>query len=374
MNIDDFLTPRLVGKRFESHSIPLELLGDLAVLEAMIKEAAKWLYMREHSGRERAPRKFADGLSLTLTAVEEGSAVAKITLVATSAGFFPPAEATYLEQARDAVVASIAAASENESPSEHLPPKILAYFDRMGRSLRNDEAIEFPSPLAGRPARLTKPVRLRLLKAAEATERTEEIRVRGAVHDLNQETMKFEMRLSDGSKVSGPVDRQQFDYFMEAFNEYKNGIKVLLQGVGKYNRADRLQAVESVEQVTVLDPLDFQSQIDDLRTLKDGWYDGLGIAPSPEGLNWLCAEFGERYSDTLPSPYVYPVVEGGVRLEWPIGRWDVSLEIDLRERIGEWHALHLDTDEEESKRLVLGSRADWDWMTGRIQALSGVDS
>ncbi len=41
MSIPGFLRPKLVGKRFEENSIPLELLGDLAVLEAMIIEVAK---------------------------------------------------------------------------------------------------------------------------------------------------------------------------------------------------------------------------------------------------------------------------------------------------------------------------------------------
>lgn len=373
-NTDDFLTPRLIGKRFESHSIPLELLGDLAVLEAMIKDAAKWRYKKEHPDRKRVPRKFTDRLALTLTAVEDGSAVARIALVMASAGLFPPADVTYLEQGRDAIIDSIAAVSTGESPSAFLPPEILDYFDRMGRSLRDDEAIEFQSRRLGKPIRLSKGARLQLLKAADVKERTEEIQIRGTVHDLNQETMRFEMRLTDGSKVAGPVDGRQSDYFMEAFAECKNGVKILLQGVGKYNRADRLQSIESVEQVTVLDPLDFQSQIDDLRTLKDGWYDGLGTAPSADGLDWLDAAHGGQYPDALPPPYVYPVVEGGVRLEWQFGRWDVSLEVDLQKRLGEWHALHLDSDDEETRPLNLDSEDDWGWMARRIQVLSGAGS
>ena len=72
MSIPDFLRPRLVGKRFEGHSIPLELLGDLAVLEAMVIEVAKWRYLQDNPNRKRSPRKFTEGISLTLTSVEQG--------------------------------------------------------------------------------------------------------------------------------------------------------------------------------------------------------------------------------------------------------------------------------------------------------------
>jgi hypothetical protein len=41
MSTEPFLTPRLVGDRFEGHAIPLEVLKDFAVLEEMIVEVAK---------------------------------------------------------------------------------------------------------------------------------------------------------------------------------------------------------------------------------------------------------------------------------------------------------------------------------------------
>ena len=374
MDIQDFLSPKLVGKRFESHSIPLELLGDLAVLEAMIIEVAKWRYLQENTNRKRSPRKFTEGISLTLTGVEDGSAIAKIGLALAVSGLLPTTQRAYLEQSRDAIVEAIAAAGANRPPTAHLPRKALAYFDRLGRSLLDEEAIEFATATPDAPARLTKETRLRLLNAAEVTDRTEEIHIRGGIFDFNQEDLVFVMMLADGSKVSGPVGRQHFETFLDAFYGYRQGVKVLLDGVGKYNRAERLQKVESVEHVTLLDPLDFQSQIEELRTLNDGWYDGRGLAPEAAGLDWLVDAFNDHYSDTLSLPYVYPVAEGGVRFEWLFGRQDVSLEIDLREHFGAWHSLNLNTDDEEARSLNLNAKGDWDWMVGQLQTLGGADS
>ena len=194
MRVPDFLSPKLVGKRFESHSIPLELLGDLAVLEGMLIEVAKWRYLQENPSRKRSPRKFTDGISLTLTAVEDGSVVAKIALTLAASNLLPsiPSEQqTYLEQARDAIVGAIAAVSENQLPTDHLPASALAYFDRLGRSLLHDEAIEFPRCAEAQPARLTKETRQRLLKAAEVNEWSEEIAVRGVIHEMNQKGDEF---------------------------------------------------------------------------------------------------------------------------------------------------------------------------------------
>jgi hypothetical protein len=374
MNVPDFLSPRLVGKRFEAHAIPLELLGDLAVLEAMIIEVAKWRYLQENTDRKRSPRKFTDGISLTLTAVEDGSAIAKIALALAVIGLIPTPQQTCLEQARDAIVGAIAAAGENRPPTAYLPRKALAYFDRLGRSLLDDEAIEFATGAPARPARLTKETRLRLLKAAEVTERTEEIHIRGGIFDFDQEDMAFVMMLPDGSKVAGPVGRQHFDTILDASYGYRQGVKVLLDGVGKYNRADRLQKIESVEHITLLEPLDFPSQLEELKVLKDGWYDGKGYAPPADGLDWLAEAVNERYADSLPLPYVYPVAEGGVRLEWSFGPNEVSLEIDLGRRAGEWHSLNLETDDEEARPLKLDTKDDWGWIVERLQVLAGPAS
>lgn len=371
MSIPDFLLPRLVGRRFEGHSIPLELLGDLAVLEPMIIEVAKWRYLQDNPTRKRSPRGFTEGVSLSITAIEDGSAVARIALsLALGSSLLSPQQ-EYFEQARDAIVNAIGAASEGTSPTDFLPPKSLVYFDRLGRSLVDDEAIEFPASGRRTPARLTKEARRRLLRAAEVTERSEEIHIRGGIHAVNQHEMTFEIVLPDGNKVPGAISKPHLDTIMEAFNGYRQGVKVQLDGVGTYNHADRLQRVDSVEHVTLLDPLDFQSQLDELRTLKDGWYDGKGQAPSPGGLDWLARAFNDYYPDIPALPYVYPVAEGGVRLEWTIGPNEASLVVNLRDRRGDWHSLNLETDQDEERSLALDDKDDWNWMVSRLQELSG---
>ena len=105
--------------------------------------------------------------------------------------------------------------------------------------------------------------------------------------------------------------------------------------------------------------LDISAQIDDLRLLKDGWLERQGKAPSKEGLDWLSQAFDNYYSSDLPLPYLYPTGPGGVQVEWSLGRNEITLEIDLAEHSGYFHALQMEDDTEETLRFDLGSEICW---------------
>jgi len=131
--IPSYLRPRLVGERFAGHSIPLEFLKDLAVIEEMVIEVAKWRFRQAYPDRKRSPRGFTDGVSLRLSAVEDGSAVPVISLVMAGGTLFPPENQLYFVEARDAIVGAIAAAGSANPATilEHLPERTLSYFDRL---------------------------------------------------------------------------------------------------------------------------------------------------------------------------------------------------------------------------------------------------
>ena len=104
---------------------------------------------------------------------------------------------------------------------------------------------------------------------------------------------------------------------------------------------------------------DISAQIDDMRLLKDGWLEGQGKAPAKEGLDWLAQAFDNHYPSDLPLPYLYPTEPGGVQAEWSLGRNEITLEIDLAEHAGYFHALQMEDDTEETLRFDLGSEICW---------------
>ena len=85
-----------------------------------------------------------------------------------------------------------------------------------------------------------------------------------------------------------------------------------------------------------------------LEILKDGWFDGSGLAPKPEILSlvemWLNSYFT---NSSYPFPYLYPTAEGGVTAEWSLGVFDLfCVEFDPVRQIIEWHG-------------ILGSESDY---------------
>lgn len=100
--------------------------------------------------------------------------------------------------------------------------------------------------------------------------------------------------------------------------------------------------------------LDVAAQLADLAQLEDGWLDGDGLAPDREALAWLADRFERCWPRDLPLPYLYPTPEGGVQAEWSLPPHEISLEVDLGARMGEWHALNLVTGAEETRACDLG--------------------
>ena len=389
---ETFLRPRLIGARFEGHSIPLELLKNLSVLERLIIEAARLEYFRDHPDRQRVPRGFADGIKLKLTGIEEGSAVPVISLFVIAHRLLFPENQYYFKRARDAIVRTIgdgedATVGAIEDAEEHkattyiLTEKTLSYFNRIGQGLREDEAIEFITPDNQLSAKFTINTQQRLLFAYSIVkessvdfvremqtqqynssiveELTKDTTVRGTVPEVNQDDMTFLIQLFDGQQIKVPISPQHFDAILEAFNGYKNNLRFLFQGVGIFNRSEQLLGFDSIEHISPLDELDISAQIYDLRQLKDGWLEGQGKAPSKEGLDWLSQAFDKHYSGNLPLPYLYPTEPGGVQAEWSLGRNEITLEIDLTEHSGYFHALHMEDDTEETRHLDLGSGTHW---------------
>ena len=201
------------------------------------------------------------------------------------------------------------------------------------------------------------------------------IAIRGEVTELDQASMTFKMRPIYGhNKVSGPVPKQYHDAFVKAFNGSKDDARVLIEGVVegevKHNRQDSPLAMESVERVTVLHPLDFHACLDEFRNMQDGWLEGDGKAPPHSGLDWLSDAFRRGYPDDIPLPYTYPTFEGSVQCEWTIGQFYIEIEIDLNTRKGDWIRFDENSDFsvfEDEEILNLDDPGAWDWMAAKIR-------
>ena len=379
MNGVEFLRPRLCGARFEGGTIPLEVLKDLAVLEEMLIEVAKWRFRQEHPKRQRLPQGFTKGIELKLSGIEKGSAVPVISLFDTSSrtsmmsgqnrSYFVP----YFEQARESIVNAIGAADQDGLTINHLPEKYLTYFNRIGRSLHTDECIEFVTPQQSTPVRLTQETRRKLILESSRVEKngeiTESVALRGLIPEADQDRRTFKLQLLNGHTVTIPIPDPHIDTILKAFNGYRQDTRVLLKGIGKYDRQNRLVGVELFEHISLLDPLDIPARLDEFRDMKDGWLEGEGVAPSLDGLNWLAAGFDRHFPDDLPLPYLYPTPEGGVQAEWSLSENEISLEVDLVTHHGAWHRLKINNQADDVQELNLDDDNGWAWIVAEIRKM-----
>lgn len=359
----DFLKPKLVGDRFTGHAVPLEILKDFAALQEMLVETAKWKFRQENPLRERVQRNFAKDIEFQLVGIEDGSAI--LAIVLSYSLLIPPQNAQYFEAAKAEIVNAIAQSAEGRSPQ--LPPTLLSYFDRFGRSLRSGESIEFPH--ADRPVALTPEVRKQLIRAAKVEVWTEELALRAKIYEADQVHDSFEFELSDGTRAKAPLDDKYRDAVLDAMRGYHDGVFVLMQGVAQRDRSDRLKGFESIEHVTPLDPLDVTLRLEQIAALKDGWLDGQGHAPARDKLEWLADAFDSNFDADLPLPYLYPTPEGGVQAEWTVNDWAVTFEIDVNGQQGLYQALNLKDQTCTELQISLADSNGWSQLNQALKQL-----
>ena len=127
-------------------------------------------------------------------------------------------------------------------------------------------------------------------------------------------------------------------------------------------------------------PLDVTARLAEFREMQDGWADGMqiasawgsgyGQAPDHAGLDWLANSFESHYPDDAPLPYIYPTPEGGVQMEWSLGPFEISLEINLASHSAEWFWVEITTDAEDERVLNLDDANEWTWLASGIRGLA----
>jgi hypothetical protein len=358
----ELLNPRFVGSRFEDHSIPLEVLKDLAVLEDFLHETAKWHYRSAHPDRSRIPKGFSDSISIRLESIGEGSAIVNIVLVSSAiAGLFPPESFTYYTKASESIIRSISAAEKNDNIAEYLPDSLLPYFDKIGRSLREDESIEFRSKSVSAIGRLNKTTRKALILSSEhVNEYTDDCELIGFIPEADQEKNTFIIRLIDGRRIPGTIDTILREPILNAFNGFHRNMRICLKGVALYNRNGKILNLESIDRIEFLEEFDIAARIEEILLLRDGWLDGYGTAYNPHLLSWLKQSFNEYFAVSLPLPALFPTPEGNIQAEWNINQWQISLDIDLEQKAGQLVAVNTISAEDKESSLDLSSKTGWD--------------
>jgi len=351
-------TPRFVGERFDDHGIPLSILSELSILEDITLLIAKDLYLKGNVDRKRVLKNFDQGITFELKSIEKGSVIPTIVLVCAMNGLFPVENSVFFKDAGNKLISTIEKASLGLDISNEIPRSAMAQFSKFGKGLRQDEFIEFDQNLPHK-AKFDLRTRINLVSAAGESEFSANTKIRGFVSEMNKAKKTFNIESISGAIYTLSYSEDQKQEVHEAFSEYENKSKILVEGTGKVDSSGKLISIEEVDKLTLLDDLDVQFRLDELSLLKDGWLEGNGISPSDDGLSWISESFDKYFHPNLDLPYIYPTPDGNIQAEWEMKNWSVTLDVQLNNKIGYYHAFETISSKEIERDINLSTESGW---------------
>lgn len=360
-------SPRFVGDRFTGHTLPLEFLDDLQALARLNTEIAKWLFKLRNPDRKRVPRGFTEGISYAITGINDGSACPQVQMTAPMHGMFPAQYHEFYQEAPNKLASAIQCLSEQGDPTNFLPVELLLQLEGFGASLRDEEYVEF-RPYTAKTAKYSNAIRKDLLiKISSDKEYTKEHSLFGNIIDLNKERLTFQLCTLSGISINGAVPHHFYSDFMEAFSEEELGKRkpVQLSGSVRFNAYDSPKKVESVTELSILDPLDMQWQLEKIALLRSGWFEGHGTAFDKKQLDAFLTLFREYYSRE-DNPYLYPLPDGGISAEWENDNFDISLEVNLAALTAAYHSFDKRDSATVERELNLNDAKDWTYLISEL--------
>jgi hypothetical protein len=367
---DFFLSPRLTGKRFDEHSVPIEILQDFGALEELIVELAKNIYLQENPKRKRVPKGFTDGVTLNLEKIEEGSTILNFVLASTFLGttiLGPTSNSyTYFEKAKEKVIKIIDQAEKGNDLKSIVDEKYLTYFNRIGRSLKDDEDIYLSPKSYNKGPKLNRTTRKTIMLAiGEDATYVDKFSITALITSIDR-SGHFTIE-SDGHKIGAKSDRKFYDTIMKTFSDLDLNTHVSIEGSGVFNKNDKLIKIEAISSMEILHPLDVSFRLSELSKLKDGWYNSEGIAPYKRGLINFEKNFLDNYDSNLPLPAIFPTYDGNIQLEWTVNLNEISLEVNLKDLVADFMKVDVATNNIIENKVDLNKLEDWVFINSNIK-------
>ena len=373
-NIENvFLAPKLEGKRFDDHAIPVELLEDFGVLQELIFEIAKDIYLKQNPERQRVPKGFTEEVYLKLIAVQPGSAIPSFILasaIGAATSLFPK-NIEYFEQAKAELISYIVQSEKNDITPE-FKDKYKMYFNRLGKNLLESESIILnPKSNSDYKASINKTTRKQIILSSNNNkEYSNTIFINAVVHEMNKENGTFGIMFEN--KVFQEISYDNhFETIKNAFDDFENKPLVSLKASGIFNSNDKLKKIDELESVDILDPLDISVRLKNLSELNEGWFNGEGKKLNGGKLEEFENLFNLYFNPHHPLPAVYPTIEGNIQLEWTIAEHEISLDVNLENFSAEYLCSNL-SDDSTREFLInsLSKSEDWEIINNELSKFS----
>jgi hypothetical protein len=382
---DVFVRIRFAGGRFDSHTIPLDVLPDLAAYRKLLVEVAKILFKKNNGARVRVPKGFEESFQIGLRRIEGGhSAVAEMPRIYPTSNdqqqgklHFSANDDEYsgtkyreFEDAKQYVDDLIEAVGRTGNVPVDFPVELAGFFNPFGQNLKTDEFAEFGFG-TDRVVRYDTLIRKKIVLSRETTYENSVDAIfilnggvidSGVVHVLDSDDNAFDFR---------PPTEFEFN---KAYSRARQSVRLI--GTGLYDKTERLRRLLEVNVVYEdggsTQP--FDERLKEISETPKGWYDGNNPAPSFAAIEAMRNILhGLPLDKEIPMPYLYPLPDGGISGEWSIEDWEASVEIDPNAQYFELHAVDLVSQNEISSTVHVDEPDLLDRMVSFIKKISSAD-
>jgi len=327
---------KYVGARFEGTRLPLDVLGDLPAFRDLLVSYAADEWYKAHAERERLPRNFEKSISFSLVYIEDGSAMPRIEWDKGDAQAQLPDIRNELEilvsTSYDKVLALFDRAAGPAAALDLSPGNIRA-LKRFGGNLLPDEKIEFPGSQGndGQVIYLNKYRREWLITRGRDSHQARfdgTGRLIGSGVDPTSTNGHINVHTQEYGTITLPVApervRAEFDGSLESEVHFRLHIEL--------DNNDVVRNVVNVFDVDVIEPKVManltacRDRISSLRSLDEGWYDGVGKALTPETVA-TASRLLSRKPAMAANYRIFPTDAGGLLFEFVRVGWNYSIEI-----------------------------------------------
>jgi hypothetical protein len=355
---DLLLAPTFDGGRFASRSLPLDVVPDLIAYQTLLRELAKHIF-RQQNNRKNVPPHFDEEIKLSLVGIQSGSTCLAIKRQTSDAsGFLPGIEGInpydgLLLASNDLVERVLHSADTGTGLPAEFPRHLLRHLIHLGRNLRGDERFEFRQQ-PGVPARVN---------LSSAT-RKKLIHLQGDKYEEHGEQRGV---IRGGNAISGQltisVDGRQIECHVSSDREVTKwlqyvGAPVVVVGMAEFSASGIVEQFRSVDSVRLTsNARALAEQFAGISRLSSDWFEDGGHNVSPELASlfrWLIEELLRRLD--IPTPFVLPTPDGGIRAEWSFGDTETSLSADPDRSSVYLHTVHVRTGVDDELEVCLASR------------------
>ena len=342
-----FAKPIFHGARFDSHTLPVDVLPELVAFQEAVIQVAAALWRQDHPRRANLPAHFEAGFSLTIESIDResgcvGVVLAMRTLLSTSPQIdLTPDEvpyAKYYENGRDQFALIAITGDLGSLPLNNRGKKALS---KVGASLAADEYIL----LGGKPdsrdgAKIKNNFGYRFAEAEAIVWPTiAQVKVEGFFDSRSSRSHTLGI-IANSHTITCQVnegDVSQWNPFLDH--------RVIVYGLGEVNDSGEVLSVTRTDKVVLAEPAHLRIQFDRLRSLETGWRNPDSQPLDRPMLERLAVLLEAYESKGLPRPSLYPTEDGEARAEWSHFPWELSITASPNNPVFNLEALNLSTDD-----------------------------